>query len=254
MTQERAVKAYYNTKFLRSREARTMRILCEYLEPEKRFHDMKVYHTVVFFGSARIKKDEEHISEVGKYYNIAEEFAFKLASWSREIKQKEKKFYICTGGGEGIMSAANQGASRAGERSIGLNISLPFEQQPNRYISPEFNFEFHYFFMRKLWFMYQAKAMVFFPGGFGTLDELFEALTLVQTRKMVKEDLPILLCGKSFWKELIDFQKLVDLKLIAPEDLNLFHFFDNAEEGFNYLKPRLENIIMNVNISVIHET
>jgi hypothetical protein len=163
------------------------------------------------------------------------------------MAREGRGFHICTGGGPGIMEAANRGAHRAGEKTIGLNISLPFEQHPNKYISPELNFEFHYFFMRKLWFLYHAKALVVFPGGFGTMDELFETLTLVQTQKLEKKHIPILLFDREFWDSVINFRKLADMNFISPEDLKLFHFFDSPEEGVEYLRPRIEKLITRIN-------
>jgi uncharacterized protein (TIGR00730 family) len=254
MTQEKAKAAYLNEEFIKSREARTIRIISEYLEPEKRFEETNVLHTVVFFGSARIsedKKDDDKNFPTSKYYWAAEEFAYKLGLWSKELEKKGDGFYIMTGGGHGIMEAANRGANRAGTKTIGLNISIPFEQSPNPYITPELKFEFHYFFMRKLWFLYHAKALVVFPGGFGTMDELFEALTLIQTRKIEKGNIPILLYDKHFWNEVIDFQKFVEFKLISKEDLDLFYFFSDADDGINYLKPRLENLMDKVHHGLI---
>lgn len=236
--------AYLNEEFLKSREARTLRIMSEYLEPEKRFEEMNIRHTVVFFGSARIKHNEK--DEFSKYYIAAEEFAYRLGIWSKELKEHGQGFHIMTGGGGGIMEAANKGANRAGVNTIGLNISLPFEQQPNEYITPELNFKFHYFFMRKLWFLYHAKAIIVFPGGFGTLDELFETLTLIQTKKIEKGDIPILLYDREFWEEIVNFKKFKEYGLISPEDLDLFRYFINIDEGLNYLKPRLEELIEKV--------
>ncbi len=250
MGQEKAKKAYLNIDFLKSREARTIRITSEYLEPEKRFEEMNIFHTVVFFGSARTSSDKKNEQE-SKYYWAAEEFAYKLAEWSKELGKKGDSFYIATGGGPGIMEAANRGANRAGTNTIGLNISLPYEQNPNKYITPELKFEFHYFFMRKLWFIYHAKALVVFPGGFGTLDELFETLTLLQTRKIEKGNIPILLYDKEFWEDLINFKKLVDYKLISSEDLNLFHYFNDLDDGLNFLKPRLEQLMNKVNHGLV---
>jgi uncharacterized protein (TIGR00730 family) len=238
---QKAQKAYKNMEFLNSREARTIRILSEYIEPEMRFEAMNVLHTVVFFGSSRIQPNNN--SKTSEYYWAAEEFAFKLSTWSKEMEKSGNGFLICTGGGPGIMEAANRGASRAHTRSIGLNISLPFEQYPNSYISPELNFEFHYFFMRKLWFLYHAKAIIIFPGGFGTLDELFETLTLVQTGKLEKRDIPIFLYDREYWEDLIKFDKLVEYGFISPEDLELIYFFSNPEDGFNLLKPKMEKLI-----------
>lgn len=247
---ERAEKAYKNLDFLKSSAARTIRILAEYLEPKKRFDEENIKHTVVFFGSSRVrpgKKDDPLLT--GKYYWAAEEFAFKLASWSKELEKKGEEcgFTICTGGGPGIMEAANRGAKRANAKNIGMNISIPFEQEPNDYITPKLNFEFHYFFMRKLWFLYHAKALVVFPGGFGTMDELFETLTLVQTHKLPKHNIPILLYDPEFWKDLINFPKLVEYGMISPEDANLFHYFSTPDEGMSYLKPRLQEFIKNFN-------
>jgi uncharacterized protein (TIGR00730 family) len=250
LAQKKALAAYKNTEFLNSREGRTIRILSEYLEPEKRFEEMNVFHTVVFFGSARIKPGKQHDNKnfpTSKYYHAAEEFAYRLANWSKELeKNGDDGFYIMTGGGPGIMEAANRGAARAGANTIGLNISLPFEQNPNNYVTPGLKFEFHYFFMRKLWFLYHAKALVVFPGGYGTLDELFETLTLLQTRKIDKGDIPILIYDREFWEKIINLRALADYNLISPEDLDLFHFFSDPDEGINYLKPRLGKLIKKV--------
>ncbi len=239
-------KAYNNDTFMKSRNARTVRILCEYLEPEKRLQENGIINTIVFFGSARICPGGSAEANMHKYYDIAEDLAFRLASWSKSMEKPEFTFNICTGGGPGIMEAANRGASRAGEKTIGYNISLPFEQYPNQYITPELNFEFHYFFMRKLWFLYHAKALVVFPGGFGTLDEFFEVLTLKQTKKLEKTDIPILLCDEEFWKDVINFDKLASCGLISPEDVSLFKYFSTAEEGFSYLKSILVPMIKEV--------
>lgn len=242
---KRAPKAYKDIAFLKSREARPLRILSEYLEPEKRFVEEKIRHTVVFFGSARVHPDKDDTHNTKRYYWAAEEFAYQLSVWSKELEKETKGtgFAICSGGGPGIMEAANRGAKRAKTTSIGLNISLPHEQHPNDYITPKMNFEFHYFFMRKLWFLYHAKALVAFPGGFGTMDELFETLTLMQTHKLEKFNIPVLLFDPDYWKALINFPMLVDYGLIAPEDLDLFHFFSTVDEGLDYLKPRLEKMI-----------
>ncbi len=245
------MKAYKNPEFLESKEARTIRILSEYIEPEKRFDEMNVLHSVVFFGSSKIKADDGG-HNTSQYYWAAEELAYLLSSWSNKLEKKGMGFYICTGGGPGIMEAANRGAHRAEARSIGLNITIPHEQFSNEYITPELNLEFHYFFMRKLWFLYHAKAIIVFPGGFGTLDELFETLTLIQTRKITKLQIPILLYDKKFWDELINFKKLADQNLISQDDLDLIHFFSDPQEGFNYLKPRLEELIKTVNLALIH--
>ncbi len=243
----KAEKAYKNLEFLNSREARIIRIMCEYIEPEKRFKHYNIKHTVVFFGSARTKPDD---TVTGKYYQDATRLAFLLAQYGKELEAIHGGFVICTGGGPGIMEAANKGAREAGAYSIGLNISLPFEQMPNPYISPELNFEFHYFFMRKLWFLYHAKAIVVFPGGFGTMDELFETLTLVQTNKLQKHDIPIILYDKSFWDKFINFQLLIDYGYIDKQDLELIHYCNTPEEGSEYLKPRLKELIVRVNHTI----
>ena len=243
---KRAPKAYKNTEFLQSSDARIIRILAEYQEPKVRFDKEKIKHTVVFFGSSRVRPGEKKGScDTGRYYQAAEEFAFQLAKWSQELSKEEPPFVICSGGGPGIMEAANKGADRAGAPNVGLNISLPHEQEPNDFISPSLNFEFHYFFMRKLWFLYHAKSLVVFPGGFGTMDELFETLTLVQTQKLHKQGISILLYDESFWKSLINFDKFVECGLISPEDLNLFQYFDSPEHGMELIKPKLEEVIKN---------
>ncbi|MBN2383334.1 LOG family protein [bacterium] len=242
---ERAPKAYKNIGFLNSKEARTIRILAEYLEPEKRFLEKNIKHTVCIFGSSRVRPDQEDERNTKKYYRAAEEFCFKLASWGHEIAINGDGFTICSGGGPGIMEAANKGAQMAHSLTIGLNVSLPHEQAPNDYITPELNFEFHYFFMRKLWFLYHARSVVLFPGGFGTMDELFETLTLIQTEKLDRTRMVIMLYDSSFWQSTINFPQLVDYGLISPEDINLFHYFDTPDQGLEYIKPRLLEIIRN---------
>ncbi len=239
-------KAYKDPNFMNSHDARILRIMSEYIAPDTKFRNMDVHHTVVFFGSARIKPEDDSLG-TAKYYNAAKNMAAELAKYSKEMKAETgDNFYICTGGGPGIMEAANRGASETGEKTVGLNISLPFEQHPNSYISDELNMEFHYFFMRKLWLLYHAKAIIVFPGGFGTFDELFETLTLIQTKKMAKPNISVMLYDSSYWNELINFQKLVDTGMVSADDLNLFHFFNTVEEGLEYLKPRLKDIIATV--------
>ncbi|MGD9347987.1 MAG: TIGR00730 family Rossman fold protein [Candidatus Aminicenantes bacterium] len=235
-------KAYKNLNFLNSRDARVIRILAEYLEPLQRMRNLKVNSTVLFLGSARADPDKNE-SVLGKYYWEAEELAFKLAEWAIKLKPKGKNFVICTGGGPGIMEAANKGAARAGGKSIGMNISLPHEQFPNSYISPELSFLFHYFFMRKFWLVYQAKAVIAFPGGYGTLDELFETLTLIQTEKMQKKHLPICLYGEKYWRNVINFKTLVEHGAIAPKELEIFHYCSDPEETFNLLKEKLIGLL-----------
>ncbi|MEX2261765.1 MAG: TIGR00730 family Rossman fold protein [Bryobacteraceae bacterium] len=226
--------AYKNEGFLKSPDARPLRILSEYLEPLAHFRREKVRDTVVFFGSARIKED----GPLARYYHEARELAARITSWSASLPTNGRRFVVCSGGGPGIMEAANRGALEAGGQSIGLNIGLPFEQLPNPYITDELNFEFHYFFMRKFWFAYLAKAMVAFPGGFGTLDELAEILTLVQTQKVRKKS-TIVLYGSAFWKEIVNFDALVRYGMISESDLNLFEYADDPEAAMEILRDGL---------------
>src|SRR5438309_2114448 len=211
--------AYKNNEFLDSPAARSLRILSEYLEPLDHFRRERIRDTIVFFGSARIAED----GPLGKYYRDARELARRLTEWSDGFVNIARRFVVCSGGGPGIMEAANRGASDANGKTIGLNIGLPFEQLPNPYITPELSFEFHYFFMRKFWFAYLAKALVVFPGGFGTLDELMEILTLAQTQKLESKIL-IVLYGSEFWNEILNFDALVKHDVISAVDLNLFRF------------------------------
>ena len=226
--------AYMNEEFLKTPEARSVRLLSEYLEPLSHFRKQKIQDTIVFFGSARIQADDV----LGRYYDEARELAQKLTSWSEAQEGAGHRYVICSGGGPGIMEAANRGASEANGKTIGLNIGLPFEQQPNPYITEDLSFQFHYFFMRKFWFAYLAKALVVFPGGFGTMDELFEILTLVQTGKLRKK-MQIILYGTEFWKEVVNFEALVRYGTIAEKDMELFHFADDTETAFEMLKDFL---------------
>src|SRR5215510_24337 len=233
---ERRPVAYLNDSFLNSVDARAIRILAEFLEPLSHFRREKVRDTVVFFGSARI---EEGQGELAKYYDDARTLARLLTEWSEQLANGQRRFVVCSGGGPGIMEAANRGASEVpGGKTVGLNIGLPFEQFPNPYITPELSFEFHYFFMRKFWFAYLAKALVVFPGGFGTIDELMEILTLSQTQKLAKK-ITILLYGSAYWKEVINFEALVKYEMISPEDLNLFQFVDDPDSAMELLKVGL---------------
>ncbi len=225
--------AYHDTFFLDSDDGRPLRILAEYLEPLHRFRRERIQDTVVFFGSARIQEE----GPLGRYYKEARELARRLTEWSRGLSDC-CQFVVCSGGGPGIMEAANRGAADAGGRSIGLNIGLPHEQRPNPYVTSELSLEFHYFFMRKLWFSHLARALVVFPGGFGTMDELFEMLTLTQTRKL-ERDIPILLYGSEFWNEVINLPALVRHGLISPEDLKLFELVDDPETALARLQARL---------------
>jgi uncharacterized protein (TIGR00730 family) len=227
--------AYKNEEFLDSPDARALRILSEYLEPLSHFRRERIRDTIVFFGSARLEAGDGPLS---RYYDDARTLARLLTEWSEELKNSSRRFVICSGGGPGIMEAANRGAADAGGKSVGLNIGLPFEQMPNPYITPELCFEFHYFFMRKFWFAYLAKALVVFPGGFGTMDELMEILTLVQTRKLAKK-MVIVLYGSKFWKEIINFEALVRYGTISPDDLGLFQYADDPETALKLLKDGL---------------
>jgi hypothetical protein len=261
-------RAYKNLDFLTSPDARTLRILAEYLEPLSRLRRFRVEDTIVFFGSARIvepARARERLREVqaalrsaarptrrlrgelhrartacrmARYYHECVELARRLTEWSKSLRGSRHRFLVCSGGGPGVMEAANRGAAAARGRTVGLGISLPLEQTGNPYISRELTFEFHYFFMRKFWFVYPAKAMVIFPGGFGTLDEMMEILTLVQTRKATKR-MPIVVYGTSYWKRVLDFDAMVEFGTIGREDLELFRFADTPEEAFTYLRDEL---------------
>jgi uncharacterized protein (TIGR00730 family) len=226
--------AYLNETFLESPDARGLRILSEYLEPLSHFRDEKIQDTIVFFGSARITED----GPLGQYYKDARTLARLITEWAKGIESPIHRFVICSGGGPGIMEAANRGAQEAGGKTIGLNIGLPFEQQPNPYITPDLSFEFHYFFMRKFWFAYLARALVIFPGGFGTLDELFEIMTLAQTHKL-ESKIVIVLYGSKFWKEVLNFDALVKHQTISPEDLKLFQYADDPAGALLILEEQL---------------
>src|SRR6202162_5929913 len=226
--------AYKNERFLDSDDARPLRILAEHLEPLHTFHREHVRDTIVFFGSARLTSE----GPLGHYYEAARELARLVTTWSKSLPPHAHRYVVCTGGGGGIMEAANRGASEAGGKTIGLNIGLPHEQKPNAYITRELMFEFHYFFMRKLWFAHLARALVVFPGGFGTLDELFEILTLQQTGKLDRRIL-ILLFGSSYWNEIINFDALVRHGMISPEDLNLFRYADDPKTALRLLQDAL---------------
>jgi uncharacterized protein (TIGR00730 family) len=257
--------AYQNEPFLSSPDGRILRILAEYQEPLARFRREQIQDTVVFFGSARFQgsaaarqnlaavektskapaaqhetdlKRAVAAVDMARYYEDARRLAYLLTEWSIQIPARRRRFVVTTGGGPGIMEAANLGAHEAGGKTIGLNINLPFEQNPNSYITPALNFEFHYFFMRKFWFAYLAKALVIFPGGFGTIDELFEILTLAQTDKLAKKIL-VVIYGSEYWHRIMNFQAFVDAGTVAPEDLNLFKFVDTPEDAFTFLRDGL---------------
>ena len=238
---------------MQSPDSRPLRILSEYLWPFAHFQDQKIQDTIVFFGSARIQED----GPLGRYYNEARELARAVTEWGASLSvadgcsEPRHRFVVCSGGGPGIMEAANRGAADAGGKTIGLNIGLPFEQRPNAYITPELCFEFHYFFMRKFWFAYLAKALVVFPGGFGTLDELTEILTLAQTQKLESKIL-IVLYGSDYWNEIINFEALVRHDVISPEDLNLFRFADTTEAAMQILKEGLTHYYLEPESTLAH--
>jgi len=227
--------AYKDEAFLDSDDARPLRILAEYLGPLHAFCRERVRDTIVFFGSARITDS----GPLGRYYTEARELARLVTIWSMSLPTGSKRYVVCSGGGPGIMEAANRGAADAGGRTIGLNIGLPHEQRPNPYITPELSFEFHYFFMRKLWFAHLARALVVFPGGFGTLDELMEVLTLAQTQKLARR-IPVLLYGSAYWSEIINFDALVRHETISAEDLSLFEYADDPHTALGLLQAGID--------------
>ena len=258
--------AYLYPEFLESPEARPIRILSEYLEPLRRFREQKIQDTVVFFGSARVDSreraeralrtlrargvsdaDEQYIKELNKirralewarYYEDARELARLLTAWTLSLQSENHRFVVTSGGGPGIMEAANRGAREGGGKTIGLNIRLPFEQSANPYITEGLHFEFHYFFMRKFWFAYLSKALVIFPGGFGTLDELFEILTLVQTDKLSKK-IGVVLYGREYWDQVLDLKPMAEWGAIAEKDLELLHYADTPADAFQHLRDHL---------------
>ncbi len=229
--------AYEDPHFLASEDARPLRMMAEYLQPLRRLRDEHVHDTIVFFGSARITQD----GPLGRYYEEARALAHEVTLWSKGLASHAHRYVVCTGGGAGLMEAANRGASEAGGRTIGFNITLPREQRPNPYITSELSFQFHYFFMRKLWFAHLARALVVFPGGFGTLDELTEILTLTQTRKLGRP-IPIVLYGSAFWNEVIDFDALVRHGMVSADDLKLFSFADDPQTALQLLQQGLEPV------------
>jgi hypothetical protein len=242
------MKAYKNTHFLDSADARLLRIVSEFVEPQSRFAHHEIEDTIVFMGSARAPspEDEHPTADVvpaspesmASAYGACRDLARRLTDWSKNLPEDHRRFVVCSGGGPGIMEAANRGASDAGGINVGLGISLPHEQANNHYITRELSLEFHYFFMRKFWFAYMAKAVVFFPGGFGTLDELFEILTLLQTGK-IRKHLPIVLYDKSFWREAISFETLIKHGTISEDDLDLFLLTDSVDDAYEYLTAQL---------------
>ena len=258
-------RAYEDTEFVDSRDGRVMRIMAEYLAPQKRLREAGIEDTIVFFGSARTPaRDDaeralaalrdtletppevlaraERAVEMSRYYQAARDLAYKLTEWAAELAGAQgdtgHRFSVVTSGGPGIMEAANRGAAEAGGSTIGMNISLPFEQYPNEYISDGLAFEFHYFFMRKFWLVYLAKAAVVMPGGFGTLDEFMEVLTLVQTEK-IRRKLPIILFGEEYWRRIVEFEPMAEFGTIDLDDLELFHITESVDEAFSWLQSQL---------------
>ena len=259
--------SYLDSEFLESEEGRPLRILSEYLEPLRRFKAQRIQDTVVFFGSARVDSREraeralktlrargvshtdadfqaelsrsrKHV-DWARFYEDAREVAKRLTSWSMALGAENHRFVVTSGGGPGIMEAANRGASEAGGKTVGLNIRLPFEQGANAYITDGLHFEFHYFFMRKFWFAYLAKALVIFPGGFGTLDEMFEILTLAQTDKLSKK-IAVILYGREYWERVISVQPMADWGAIAEKDVELLRYAETPDEAFEQLRSHLE--------------
>ena len=261
----KSVKAYQDDDFLTSSDGRLLRILSEYLQPKSKFRKHKIMDTIVFFGSARLKSRRESMIdynkikklnpkssgfaqklrysqlmiEMSRYYEDAVELSRRLTEWSLNLETSANRFIVCTGGGPGIMEAANRGAKKAGGYSVGLNISIPFEQSGNKYVTSDLGFEFHYFFMRKFWFAYLSKALVIFPGGFGTMDELFEVLTLVQTEK-IKKKIILIIYDEKYWKSVINFDALVQKGMISEKDIKLFNFCSSIEEAFNKIVDHLK--------------
>ncbi|MHC4679594.1 MAG: LOG family protein [Planctomycetota bacterium] len=247
-------KAYDNREFLHGRSARGLRVLAEFIEPEERLKKHGIRNTIVFFGSAlsvdnrtfrkqtsdRMVAPEKAI-RVSNAHESCIELAKRITAWSQKIEEPTKRFYVCSGGGSGIMEAASKGAELAGGKSIGFNITLPLEQFLNPYITPELRFDFHYFFIRKFWFLYYAKALIGFPGGFGTMDEVFELLTLLQTRKIQKQ-VPVVLFDRTFWNEVIDFRTLQEYGVIGSADLRLFKIIDDVDEAFEYITGQLKKL------------
>jgi hypothetical protein len=263
---KKPVKAYQDVDFLNSSDGRTVRMITEYLQPKSKFKKYKVMDTIVFFGSARLKARKDAFREyntikssnpkhtenfarklreaqlyldMSRYYEDAVELSKRLTEWSMNLETRANRFIVCTGGGPGIMEAANKGAKKAGGYSIGLNISIPFEQFVNNYVTPDLSFEFHYFFMRKFWFAYLSKALVVFPGGFGTMDEMFEIMTLIQTVKLRKK-LAVIIYDRKYWSKIINFDALVEFGMISKSDLSLFTMCDTIDEAYDAIIRHLK--------------
>ncbi len=263
--QTKPLKAYENPEFLNSSDARIIRMLSEFIQPQAKFKKHKIVDTIVFFGSARLKSKKESLAELNKfkvmnpktptfaenlrfaqrqvemskYYEDAVELSKRLTDWSLNLGTHSNRFIICTGGGPGIMEAANKGAKSAGGFSIGLNISIPFEQFVNKYVTKDLSFEFHYFFMRKFWFAYLAKCLVVFPGGFGTMDEMFEILTLIQTGK-IKKKMLLIVYDERYWKEILNLNALIDHGVINKEDLDHFSFCSDVDQAYKLITKHFE--------------
>lgn len=259
------LKAYENMNFINSSDGRILRMLSEFLEPQSKFRKHKIIDTIVFFGSARLLPKKKALSiynqfktinpsttklaeklrqsqmqvKMARYYEDAVELSRRLTEWSLSLETYANRFIICTGGGPGIMEAANKGAKLAGGYSMGLNISIPFEQYINKYVTPDLSFEFHYFFMRKFWFAYLAKSLIVFPGGFGTMDEFFEIMTLIQTGK-IKKKLLVVVYDEKYWKDILNFDALINYGVITKTDLNLFQFCSSVDDAFALIKGHFE--------------
>jgi uncharacterized protein (TIGR00730 family) len=264
-------------EFLQSTPARPLRIMAEYLQPMMQLKKENIGDTIVMFGSARIESRETALARLGRlkgekigklsegakaqhrvalrgaksalemsrYYEEARELSHRITAWASSLGPKPRRFVICSGGGPGIMEAANRGAYEAGGKSIGLSIELPHEQFSNAYISPELSLNFHYFFMRKLWFAQIAKALIVFPGGFGTMDELWEMMTLLQTGKLSKNNM-ILIYGRRYWEQVLNFRAMVRWGMINPEEYKLLQFADTVDEAFEQIRTGMEKYHMEV--------
>ncbi len=262
MTQQKKDRFYYDTKFIGSPDGRTLRILAEYFGPQQRFRRNNIQDTIVFFGSARIKSREaadatlQHAPKntgkrklellqrdlaMSRYYEDARKLAYLLTKWSMNLKEKRRRFIITSGGGPGIMTAANQGAAEAAGLTIGLNITLPHEEAGNQWISKDLSLHFHYFFMRKFWFLYLAKALIIFPGGFGTMDELMELLTLIQTNK-IRKKVPMVIYDKKFWNKVINFDHLVEMGVISNADMQLFYMTNSVDDAYKFLTKEIVKV------------
>src|SRR5271170_843315 len=259
--------AYQDPQFMESLPARPLRILAEYFDPLVRLRRANVGDTIVMFGSARIQSRDRAVAdlkriqqkarsrktpewrlkvraarsivEMSRYYEEARELSRRITEWSMTLGTHPKRFVICSGGGPGIMEAANRGAAEAGGSSVGLSIQLPHEQRPNSYITPELNFCCHYFVMRKLWFSQKAKALIVFPGWFGTMDELWEMLTLLQTGKLSSHHL-ILIYGRKYWDKVLDWRHMVSTGMISQREYKMLQFSDTVEEAFQHVRTEME--------------